>query len=199
MRLHHCFVFAATLATAMFVFAATASAQEPTSCSTNHPVMQAHFVWGVAADDPDGGLVMRASPGVGSRQIGVLAADEGRVWPTGNCWVSPSGSTWYEIWAGDGRDQAWVSSNFLRPTQPSCLFQAQVASDGQIVLAGGGHAISDGDRVAFLSYGDPGRSYRIVDASNIVLANVACPPRNQLLPPPLPTLQRSYPQLVVCG
>jgi|GEM_PF-6936933 len=109
------------LAALGLVTAPAASAQTVNGCYERPPVVPGkYYVFGIRADDPDGGLVMRAGPGVQSPRIGVLPALSGNIWATGECWTSPTGSAWYQVWTEYGGPPVWVSSNFLRlvPTPP---------------------------------------------------------------------------------
>ena len=69
-------------------------------------------VFGIPADDPDGGLVAHTAPGVDEPVTRVIAADV-IVELTGGCALSPNGTPWFEL-----IDNEWVSSNFLRAVPP---------------------------------------------------------------------------------
>ena len=88
------------------------------TCGTNVP-LGPHFVWDIAVDDPDGGLVAHAAPGVDETITRMLPANE-VVMPTRGCVVGDAGSTWYELFGPLGLD--WVNARFLRATEPACVF-----------------------------------------------------------------------------
>jgi len=83
-------------------------------------LVPALFVWNIALDDPDGGLVAHTEIGVDAPVTRVLELDE-VVTPTGACFLSTTGSPWREIIAPNGSTD-WVSARFLNDqVAPACL------------------------------------------------------------------------------
>lgn len=77
----------------------------------------AYAVSGIAADDPDGGLVARVLPGAGEDERGVLT--EGTVVDTTTdadaCAVTSDGAVWWDIGTAQLATGGWVNATFLKP------------------------------------------------------------------------------------
>jgi|GEM_PF-4170872 len=198
------------------LLAPSASARPPRDgCGAHPPDTRAeHLVFDVAVADPDGGLVMRSGPGVHSPRVGVLAPTAGKVWPTGQCWNSPTGSAWYQVWTDASGPSVWVSSNFLRPTVPACVLETQRSvpslsplNTGLLITRGLGRAVRDGDQIAFMNASSD--AYQMLPAEAAVLGSRICAPivnrhphaaaTSFDLPPPLPSHDGHPYGLVACG
>lgn len=71
----------------------------------------------VAADDPDGGLVVHTEPGVDTPVVGVLAHDADGLLVTPTCAITTDGALWLEVGrppiAAEGALMGWVNARYL--------------------------------------------------------------------------------------
>ncbi len=79
------------------------------------------FVWGVADDDVDGGLVAHSRADVNSPITRVLAPNALALRPTGNCAPAPNGAPWFELFNAFDGTYDWVNARYLAPASPACL------------------------------------------------------------------------------
>jgi len=84
------------------------------------------FVWDIAVNDPDGGLVAHTDVGIDAPVTRVLTLDEVVV-ATGGCRLSAGGSPWFELVNASGAHD-WVSSRYLREPGSACLTGEQYGS-----------------------------------------------------------------------
>ncbi len=76
-----------------------------------------YAVVGVAADDPDGGLVVRSGPGTGYAEIAVLPGGTSGLTRSAEYPVQVGTSTWWSIVTPDGAN-GWVNSRFVASNEP---------------------------------------------------------------------------------
>lgn len=118
------------------------------------------FVWGVADDDPDGGLVAHTGPDVDSPVTRVLAPNAVALRPTGGCAFAPNGAPWFELYDSFTGSFDWVNARYLAPASPACLHGEAFGSATRAGVTDGtaamqlfgplaGVAIAEGERVAF--------------------------------------------------
>jgi len=131
----------------------------------NGGAQQQRFVWNIALDDPDGGLVAHSSPGIDAPVTRILTLDK-VVTLTGNCEVLASGSPWFQIEPND-----WVSGNFLARTVDACFTgaangqrSAGESPDRQLIGPRDGNAIAVGDVTAFSAFES---TYRLYPSENV--------------------------------
>ena len=128
-------------------------------CGQPVPLVR-HFVWDIAADAPESGLLAYSTPDESAEVTRVLSADE-VVEPTRGCVRSANGTTWYQIFDNDGMGD-WVDSRHLRATTEACRV---VTPDGPVE----GLAVVDVERIAFFEPSvDPNR-YRWYSANEIAI------------------------------
>lgn len=108
--------------------------QPPTPVPCPFDQTQPVDVVGVAADDPDGGLVVHTAPDIASPEIGVLAWDAGNLVVI-ECAPAPNDAVWARV--EDGLVSGWVNARFLGETQtvidvsgPDCSENTQFVSAG---------------------------------------------------------------------
>jgi hypothetical protein len=137
-------------------------APRPISTCPDTEVPQALlFVWNVADDDRDGGLVAHTDADVDSPVTRVLLPNELAMRPTGNCKPAPNGAPWFELFDAASDRFDWVNSRYLAPASPACVHGESYGSETRAGVAGSdfdtqlfgpipGFAIAEDDIVAFL-------------------------------------------------
>lgn len=115
----------------------------PNECGEPVPLTP-HFVWGVAANDADGGLIAHTHAGVDAPVTRVIAFNE-MVVPTTGCVLTEDGAQWYELLSSDAVGNTfaeWVNARYLRPAEAACRI-----ADEQPFR----HMIENGDRLASIA------------------------------------------------
>ena len=85
------------------------------NCASGAPVAGVSYsVVGIAADDPDGGLVVNNEPGTASTRLDVIAQGTrvNAAGGPGGCAIVSDGGVWWEIVYGDGLT-GWVNARYL--------------------------------------------------------------------------------------
>ena len=170
----------------------TPVAPRPTSTCPDVTVPQAVlFVWGVADDDVDGGLVAHTEADVDSPITRVLPPNAIALRPTGNCKPAPNGAPWFELFDASTDQFDWVNARYLAAASPACLHGESFGSATRAGVTAGeadtqlfgplpGIAISEGDLVAFSPIRDqlvgqaaPELAFRWFPADNVTI-DVPC-------------------------
>lgn len=129
----------------------TGPAPAANECGVNVP-LDPHFVWGIPAEDPDGGLVAHTVAGVNEPITRVLMPSE-IVLPSRGCVLTANGSAWYQILGPFGFD--WVNARYLRVAEPACIVGEQYGTierngpspTAELVL----HTVRSGDDVGSIA------------------------------------------------
>ncbi len=167
--------------------AVTSTVRPASTCPDVTVPQQPLFVWNVADDDPDGGLVAHTDADVDSPITRVLAPNALAARPTGNCKPAPNGAPWFELFDAATDQFDWVNARYLAPAAPACLHgeafgsatrTGTLSGDSDTQLFGPlpGIAIAEGDVVAFLPNRDqllgqaaPELSFRWFPADRITI------------------------------